>query len=135
MPVSITTEGLLNALRLNLNEPMALEIGRLRAYAEVLVEKLAPDAPTSVLNQAMVQLVGYLFENPIGLGSMRQSGASETLAPYRGSNVSIPIPSGGLSANAILQLIAAHAAISAVHHVPGDAGVPGNIDDAAVQNL
>ena len=88
MPVDITIDQLLNALRLTGSTPVTSEITRLHGYATEFLQPIAANAPNSVLNQAVIQYVGYLYNRPMAApgeyaAAFRNSGAGEILAPYR----------------------------------------------------
>ena len=89
MAVTITSAEVAAQIRVeDSSEELALVIRR-HAYATVEVERIAPDAPDAVHNMAMVQLVGYLFDQP-GAGvrdnyanAVRSSGTGRMLLPWR----------------------------------------------------
>ena len=111
MAVTITTEGLINALRLDNNSAIASEITRLLGYSTELALRLAPDATDPAHNQAMVQMVGWLYERPSVsdlprqyANAFRNSGAAEVLAPWRGGGS--PPETGGMSGGVTPELLA-----------------------------
>ena len=89
MAVTITVIELLAALRLGDTDEEVAQATRLLAYATTAVTKHAPNAPAEILNESVVRLAGYLFDQPfVGRGSVysnsiRNSGASSILLPYR----------------------------------------------------
>ena len=94
MAVTITTDALLNALRLDDDIDIRAEITRLQLYSSEVVIRLAPDAVDTAHNQAIVQMVAWLFDRPaVGelprqyANAFRNSGAGEILAPWRGEGV------------------------------------------------
>ena len=80
---------------------MAL-LGSRIAYADVEVQRIAPDAPDAVHNMAMVQIVGYLFDQPGAAANagyanaVRNSGAGRMLLPWRviGLGLDLPVDPG-----------------------------------------
>ena len=89
MAVTITVDELVQALRIGGTDEEVTELRRLRAYAVEAVDRLAPEAPDSVADQAVVQLTAYLFDQPTSWPSIRyascvrNSGAGSILAPYQ----------------------------------------------------
>ena len=93
MPVTLTQVELSGALRLGDSAEETAEATRLLAYATVAVSRHLGDAfdnaPDVVLNEAIVRLGGYLFDQPnAGRGMMyadalRSSGAAMILLPFR----------------------------------------------------
>ena len=93
MPVTLLQAGLSDALRLTDSTEEIAEATRLLSYATVAVSRHLSDAyqtaPDEVLNEAVIRLAGYLFDQPnAGRGLMyadalRSSGAAMLLLPYR----------------------------------------------------
>ena len=91
--MSITTAEIAAAIRVGSTTAETAEVERLRTYAiEAISHYLGAayaDAPESVVNEATVRLVGYLYDIPTvsrGDGfanALRFSGAARMLLPYR----------------------------------------------------
>ena len=91
MAVTITVAQLSEALRLTVSgapEPPALGIiTRQLATAAALVNQRAPAADSDTQNEAVVRLVGWLYDQPASgirtvQGAWSHSGAASLLAPY-----------------------------------------------------
>ena len=113
MAVTIDRAGLLNALRLTDSQQITSEINRLLEYATLEINRVAPNAPDAVSNQAAVQLVSFLFENPGAIPgrALRLSGASGTLAGYFAApeaGLIVPGQPGGLTLSQVNALIETH---------------------------
>ena len=99
MALGITVPQLAAAIRLTTDPSAALEepdlgiLTRHRSVAESIIEKYASRAPTSVKDEAAVELVGHLYEMPVGRrnhqNAFRQSGAMSLLAFWRNPHVSL----------------------------------------------
>ena len=93
MPVTLTQAELSAALRLGDTAEEVAESTRLLAYATAAVSRHLADAydaaPAVVVNEAVVRLAGYLFDQPTASRGMafadalRNSGAGAMLLPYR----------------------------------------------------
>ena len=93
MPLSLLQAGLSDALRLTDSAEEVAEASRLLSYATVAVSRhlgdAYDDAPDAVLNEAVIRISGYLFDQPnAGRGLMyadalRSSGAAMILLPYK----------------------------------------------------
>ena len=93
MPVTLTQAELSGALRLGDSTEETAEATRLLSYATVAVSRHLSDAfdgtPDAVLNEAVIRLAGYLFDQPnAGRGVMyadalRSSGAAMILLPFK----------------------------------------------------
>ena len=97
MAVTIDRAGLINALRLVESAPITAEIDRLLEYCTEAITRVAPVAPDTVHNQAMVQLVGFLYQHPGALSgrAMRLSGAYDVLRGYYTFAQAGESPAGG----------------------------------------
>ena len=89
MAVSLSVAELVNALRLGSTAEETAEVTRLLAFASEVVMKHAPNAPTTIQNEAAIRLAAYEYDAPnAGRGAgyadrLRNSGALATLAPWR----------------------------------------------------
>ena len=125
MSVTIDLATLANALRLGDSPEVTTEIQRLLTFVTSEVERLSPDAPDYIHNQAVVAYVGYLFATPgSSAGAFRYSGAAMLINPYRPgtSTPSTGVPSGvpsGVDNAAVQRLIDTHAAMPTAHHAAG----------------
>ena len=138
MAVSLSIQELQDALRVDSTEDTA-QVTRLHGYVSIAVVKYAPNAPDIVHNEAATRLAGFLFDRPYVAGealsnSMRYSGASSILQPYRehragttgtvtaGEDAIVTPEGSGLSEAQVQTLIntsiQSHAGISAAHHTP-----------------
>ena len=89
MAVTITAAEVAAQIRVGDTEEELALVTRRYAYAMVEVERIAPTAPDAVHDLAIVQLVGYLFDQP-GAGvrdnyanAVRSSGTGRMLLPWR----------------------------------------------------
>ena len=155
MPVTITLASLRNALRLSPGPLIDDELTRLLNYVIPLIQRIAPDAPVIDANQAAVQLVGYMFNNPATQGpisnALRLSGAGLVLGSFRRKPIAgqvagtdaaavqalidaaISALPPGTDTAAVAALIAAHTGVANAHHVPPVGGA--GLDNAAVAAL
>ena len=93
MSVTITAIQLAAALRIGdgvapLEEPQAGVLNRILASATALIESYAPQAPESIMNEAVIRVSGFLFDSPPGGGArfanpLSDSGAQALLARFR----------------------------------------------------
>lgn len=93
MAVTITAAALAAAIRVGTSGEETAEVTRLLAYATEAVERYLGDAfddtPDEVANEAVVRIVGYLYDQPTATrgaafaDSIRNSGAGRMLLPYR----------------------------------------------------
>ena len=93
MPVTLTQVELSGALRLGDSTEEDAEAARLLSFATVAVARhlgdAFDDAPDAVVNEGVIRLAAYLFDQPnAGRGTMyadalRSSGAAMILLPYR----------------------------------------------------
>ena len=100
MAVTITAAALRAAMRLGDTTEETAEATRLLAYGTEAVSQYLGDAfadtPAVVVNEAVVRLAAYLFDQPhAGRGSsfanaLRSSGAAAILAPYRVHRAGLP---------------------------------------------
>ena len=85
---TITVAELAAAIRVGDSAEETAEVERLLGYAVEAVSKHAPTAPAVVANEAVVRLVGYLFDAPTAgrrdafAFALRSSGAARMLLPY-----------------------------------------------------
>lgn len=92
MPVTLTIGELAAAVRVSTDptsgpgEPYLTELTRQLDVAKRQAELYAVDAPDEVLNEAVVVMVGYMFDSPpfarSPMNAFRNSGAQALLAPY-----------------------------------------------------
>ena len=88
MPVTISIDELIRAVRGPSTANARAEITRLRGWASVEVERRAPSAPSEILDQAVAQMVQYDYDRPQAwrgtnyANVFRNSGAGRTLLPY-----------------------------------------------------
>ena len=87
--MAVTTDTLIQALRLgDTTEEWAIA-ERLLGAAQEIVEKQAPRAPDVLQDEAIIRLVGYWYDMPNaarGAGysnAFRNSGALSLVSPYR----------------------------------------------------
>ena len=110
MALSLTHDELATALGLDAEDE---NIERLRRLGRVMVEKRAPNAPSTIQNEAVIRICGYLIDQPFApqmpryTNALRNSGADALLQPYRTHRAGIsmdrtpstdgetPIDSGG----------------------------------------
>ena len=79
---AITDEELANALRVNFeSEKVAAEVHRLHWFAMEVVGRVAPGAPVVIVNEAIIRLAGYLFDQP---GATRGVGVRKRAPKQRG---------------------------------------------------
>ena len=89
MAVRISIDALIHAVRGAGSERTREEITRLRRWASSTVVYAAPGAPDEMHDQAVVQLVSYVYDRPAAwrfnayANAMRNSGAGSTLLPWR----------------------------------------------------
>ncbi len=93
MAVTLTQAELSGALRLGDSAEETAEASRLLSYATVAVSRhlsdAFDDAPDAVVNEAVIRLSGYLFDQPnagralMYSDALRSSGAAMILLPYR----------------------------------------------------
>ena len=87
--MAVTTETLIQALRLGDTPDERAIAERLLAAAQEIVDREAPRAPEVLQDEAIIRLVGYWFDMPQaarGAGfanAFRNSGAQSIVAPYR----------------------------------------------------
>ena len=94
MAVTVDVAGVAAAIRVGDTTEEITEVTRLRTYAIEAVTRYLADAfdaaPDAVVNEAVIRLVGYLYDIPsVSRGqafahSLRNSGAASMLLPYRG---------------------------------------------------
>ena len=93
MAITLTTDALLNALRLGETPEETAEATRLLSFAtQTISDYLGAEytnAPEAVLNEAAIRLCGYLFDQPYATrgtffsNALRNSGAGAMILPYR----------------------------------------------------
>ena len=93
MAVTITVVELAAATRLGTSTEETAQATRLLAYAtEAITRHLGTaydDAPEAVVNEAVIRVAGYLYDQPTAAGgasfanALRNSGAASMLLPYR----------------------------------------------------
>ena len=89
MAITLTIQELQAALRLGNSEEETAEVERLYGYVAEAVNRHAPEATDTAMNEAARRLAGYLFDMPeAGRGmayanALRNSGAAAMLLPYR----------------------------------------------------
>ena len=87
--MALTTDTLIQALRLGDTQEERAIAERLRLASEELVNKTAPNAPDVIKEEATIRLAAYWFDMPNaprGTGyaaALRNSGAKSILLPYR----------------------------------------------------
>ena len=87
--MAITTESVINNLRVGDTTQERDIVARMLPAAQTLVEKHAPHAPESIQEEAIYRLVSYWFDQPNAhrgaafANAFRNSGAQAILAPYR----------------------------------------------------
>jgi len=119
--MAVTVAQLRTALRIGATDQETAELTRLLTYATRAVADYAPDAPTAVEDEAVVRLVGFLYDAPTVPGrpasAIRQSGAAAILAPYRTRRA------GSTSG--------AESAAAGTPATPGTPGTTGGVDQTA----
>ena len=93
MPITITVAELASAARIGSTAEETAEVTRLHGFAsEAVTQHLGTafaDTPAAVVNEAVVRLAAYLYDQPhVGRGdgfanALRSSGAGRMLFPYR----------------------------------------------------
>ena len=87
--VMLTVAQLAAALRVGDSPEETAEMTRLLGYGTEAVTRFAPDAPAVVLDEALIRLAGYIYDQPERSRSvqyanaLRNSGAGSILEPYR----------------------------------------------------
>ena len=92
--VTLNTGELAVALRIATATDETLDGGlqgvldRHRDTAKAMVERYAPDAPETVLNEAAIRVAGFLYDRPPeqanrAISAMLHSGAQALLVPWR----------------------------------------------------
>ena len=93
MAVTLTASQLAAAIRIGASAEETAQATRLLAYGiEAVSEHLGTAydaAPEAVVNEAVIRVAGYLFDQPTAAGgatfanALRNSGAASMLLPYR----------------------------------------------------
>ena len=89
MAVTITVTALAAAMRLGDSTEETAEATRLLALGTEAVTKYAPEAPEATMNEAVIRLCAYLYDQPHAArgdgfaNALRSSGAAGLLLPYR----------------------------------------------------
>ena len=87
--MAVTTDALIQALRLGDTPEERTIAMRLKRVAMAIVEREAPSAPAVLKDEACIRLAGYLYDMPQAYrgaafaNSFRNSGAQHLLQPYR----------------------------------------------------
>ena len=117
---------------------------RLVGVAEAHAGLIVPNAPEAVQDEIIIRMASYLYDQPTAARGLNyanawgHSGAAalahrwivQRVAGETGGAVRTGIPLvGGLDAEQVAALIAAHQAIVAAHHAPGESGGPGLSED------
>ena len=83
MTVTLTVQQLANDMRVSpLDTETEAMLTRELEAAKVIVERRAPNAPTSIQNIATIQLCSFWFDSGRMSNSWKFSGAYDTLRPY-----------------------------------------------------
>lgn len=89
MAITLSAADVAAQIRVGDSTEELLLVGTRFAYASAEVVRIAEDAPDAVHNMAVVQIVGYLFDQPTAAtgdnyaNAVRYSGAGRMLFPYR----------------------------------------------------
>ena len=93
MAITLTTDALLNALRLGTTPEETSEAQRLLSFATQTISDYLgdeyTDAPEAIVNEAAIRLCGFIFDMPYAArgaafaNALRNSGAGAMLLPYR----------------------------------------------------
>ena len=87
--MAVTDGQLREAIRVGDSTEEQTQVARLRIYATTAVMRYAPEAPQEALDEAVIRLAGYLFDQPTITRSgnfanaLRNSGAAGILTRYR----------------------------------------------------
>ena len=153
MAVDLTAAQLAAGIRLGDSTEEIEQATRLLATCKALIEEAAPDAPTSVQNEACIRLAGFLFDSPHtdASAAMTRSGAGSLLLHFRTHRAGIvgdapaaagtsttpssdpsPTPPGeGVIEQRVAELIEEHAGEANAHHTPPTLPMPANPAEAA----
>ena len=92
MAVTITVAELASAVRIGDSTEETAQVTRLLAYATTAIERHLGDeyavTPAAVVDEAVVRVVGYLYDQPTAsrgaafANAIRNSGAGRMLLPY-----------------------------------------------------
>ena len=92
MAVTITVAALASAVRIGDSAEETAQVERLLAYATTTISRHLGDeyatTPAEIVNEAVVRIVGYLFDQPTAsrgaafANAVRNSGAGRMLLPY-----------------------------------------------------
>ena len=129
MAVTIDAAALSAALRLGDTAEEIAEVQRLLAYSSEVCTRHAPGAPDVAHNEAAIRVAAYHADMPnAGRGAafadvLRNSGGLSVLAPYRVHRAGVasgdPVLTPAQQTQRLIdERIAAHAALSNVHHTP-----------------
>ena len=87
--VTLSAATLADAMRLGDSTADTATARRLLAVGTALVERHAPGAPCEILNESVIRVAGYLYDQPQAPGgagyanALRNSGAAALLLPFR----------------------------------------------------
>ena len=83
--MALTVAQLAAAIRVGTTQAERDEITRLKAYGETEIDRFADGAPSEVKDEALVRIVGYLYDAPTTAyaNAVQNSGAAAMLLPYR----------------------------------------------------
>ena len=97
MAVNLTVAQLRNAVRVDDSTSETERLTAMLETATAMVNNYAPesDVPAAIGNEAVIRIVGYLYDSPQAsrnsayANAMRNSGASTLLAPYKARRAGI----------------------------------------------
>lgn len=83
--MALTVAQLAEAVRVGTTAVETAQITRLKGYAETVIEAHAPDAPDAVKDEALIRIVGYMYDAPSTAftNPLRNSGAAAILLKWR----------------------------------------------------
>lgn len=83
--MALTVAELAAAIRVGTSAAETAEVTRLKAYGETEINRFADGAPNEVKDEALVRIVGYLYDAPTTAyaNAVQNSGAAAMLLPYR----------------------------------------------------
>ena len=83
--MALTVAEVAQAVRVGTTAVETAQVTRLKHYGETVIEAHAPDAPDVVKDEALIRIVGYLYDVPTTAyaNAYRNSGAAAMLLKWR----------------------------------------------------
>ena len=96
MAVTLTVSDLAAACRVGTTTEETAMMTRLLAVWSAEVERMAPDAPVAIQNEAVIRAAAYDYDRPtwstaMRAGTMRNSGAGSLLMPHRPQRTALAV--------------------------------------------